>query len=108
MNRCQMLELWRQRERSGDIESDVLNFGEALEAALTVHVAEPVAPFAIPEGFKVVKLEPRSEHCDKGVTCIPGDGMCCAGACHADEERRSARNSWDQIPGFASRLPAST
>lgn len=57
------------------------------------------AQFAIPEGFKVVKLEPRPDGCDKGVTS--GQGVCCHRGCFADEERQRARESWKQIPGFA-------
>jgi hypothetical protein len=53
--------------------------------------AEPV------EGYKVVKLDPRCDACDKGVTGVNGNGVCCATGCMADEERERARESWKQI-----------
>ncbi|MBB5448417.1 hypothetical protein HDG38_007070, partial [Paraburkholderia sp. WSM4177] len=74
----------------------------ALQSLLAEQSAAPRAPiaqFAIPEGFKVVKLDPRCDGCDKGVTT--GQGICCHNGCFADEERQRGRESWKQIPGFS-------
>lgn len=49
------------------------------------------------EEYKVVKLDPRGEGCDKGVTGVNGNGVCCATGCWADDERERARESWKQI-----------
>ena len=76
-------------------------YNNALEDVLTLIEQHEAAPAELSheatEGYKVIKLEPRPDCCDKGVTGAGGNGVCCATGCAADEERKRASESWKQI-----------